>query len=142
MHMNMFKPTKADSTEAYLAQLPDDRRKILEKLDELIRKHAPNLKPVFSYNMPGYGAFKYTNYKKEVIDWPTIAIASQKNYVSLYICAVEDNEYIAEKFKADLGKVSVGKSCIRFKKLEDLNMDTVVKVIKRAAQNPGFPDKS
>lgn len=140
--MNMFKPTKADSTEAYLAQLPDDRRKILEKLDELIRKHAPNLKPVFSYNMPGYGAFKYTNYKKEVIDWPTIAIASQKNYVSLYICAVEDNEYIAEKFKADLGKVSVGKSCIRFKKLEDLNMDTVVKVIKRAAQNPGFPDKS
>ena len=138
----MFKPTKADSTEAYLAQLPDDRRKILEKLDELIRKHAPNLKPVFSYNMPGYGAFKYTNYKKEVIDWPTIAIARQKNYVILYICAVEDNEYIAEKFKADLGKVSVGKSCIRFKKLEDLNMDTVVKVIKRAAQNPGFPDKS
>ncbi len=142
MHMNMFKPTNATNTEQYFAQLPEDRRKILEQLDKLIRQNAPNLKPVFSYNMPGYGAFKYTNYKKEVIDWPTIAIASQKNYVSLYICAVEDNEYIAEKFKADLGKVSVGKSCIRFKKLEDLNMDTVVKVIKRAAQNPGFPDKS
>ncbi|MBP7807077.1 DUF1801 domain-containing protein [Candidatus Saccharibacteria bacterium] len=138
--MNMFKPTKANTTEDYLAQLPEDRRQILEKLDELIRKNAPNLKPVFSYNMPGYGAFKYTNYKKEVIDWPAIAIASQKNYVSLYVCAVEDNEYIAEKYKDDLGKVSVGKSCIRFKKLDDLNMDTLVKVIKLAAQNPGFPD--
>lgn len=138
--MNMFKPTKANTTEDYLAQLPEERRKILEKLDELIRTNAPNLKPVFSYNMPGYGAFKYTNYKKEVIDWPAIAIASQKNYVSLYVCAVEDNEYIAEKYKDDLGKVSVGKSCIRFKKLDDLNMDTLVKVIKLAAQNPGFPD--
>ncbi len=140
IYMNMFKPTKANTTEDYLAQLPEDRRQILEKLDELIRKNAPNLKPVFSYNMPGYGAFKYTNYKKEVIDWPAIAIASQKNYVSLYVCAVEDNEYIAEKYKDDLGKVSVGKSCIRFKKLDDLNMDTLVKVIKLAAQNPGFPD--
>lgn len=138
--MNMFKPTKANTTEDYLAQLPEERRKILEKLDELIRTNAPNLKPVFSYNMPGYGAFKYTNYKKEVIDWPAIAMASQKNYVSLYVCAVEDNEYIAEKYKDDLGKVSVGKSCIRFKKLDDLNMDTLVKVIKLAAQNPGFPD--
>ncbi len=139
--MNMFKPAKADSTEAYLAQLPEERRMILEKLDQLIRKFAPKLKPVFSYNMPGYGAFKYTNYKKEVIDWPTIAIASQKNYVSLYICAVEGNEYIAEKYKADLGKVSVGKSCIRFKKLEDVNLDMLNKVIRLAAQNPGFPER-
>lgn len=137
----MFKPAKADSTEAYLAQLPEERRMILEKLDQLIRKFAPKLKPVFSYNMPGYGAFKYTNYKKEVIDWPTIAIASQKNYVSLYICAVEGNEYIAEKYKADLGKVSVGKSCIRFKKLEDVNLDMLNKVIRLAAQNPGFPER-
>ena len=137
----MFKPAKADSTEAYLAQLPEERRMILEKLDQLIRKFAPKLKPVFSYNMQGYGAFKYTNYKKEVIDWPTIAIASQKNYVSLYICAVEGNEYIAEKYKADLGKVSVGKSCIRFKKLEDVNLDMLNKVIRLAAQNPGFPER-
>ncbi len=138
--MNMFKPVKAQNTEEYMAQLPEDRRAILEKLDRLIRTNAPDLKPAFSYNMPGYGAFKYTNYKKEVIDWPAVSMASQKNYVSVYICAVEGNEYLAEKYKDDLGKVSVGKSCIRFKKLEDVNLDTLQKLIKLAAKNPGFPD--
>jgi uncharacterized protein YdhG (YjbR/CyaY superfamily) len=138
--MNMFKPVNATTSEEYMAQLPADRRAILEQLDSLIQENAPNLKPTFSYNMPGYGAFKYTNYKKEVIDWPTISMASQKNYVSFYVCAVEDNEYIAEKYKDDLGKVSVGKSCIRFKKLEDVNLETLKKVIKLAAENPGFPE--
>ncbi len=136
----MFKPVKAQNTEEYMAQLTGERRVILEELDRLIRANAPDLKPTFSYNMPGYGTFQYTNYKKEVIDWPTIAIASQKNYVSLYVCAVEDNEYIAEKYKDDLGKVSVGKSCIRFKKLEDVNLATLQKVIKLAAKNPGYPE--
>ena len=88
--------------------------------------------------MPGYGKFKYENYKKEIIDWPTIALASQKNYMSLYLCAVDKGEYIAEKYKNELGKVSVGKSCIRFKKLEDLNLKTLKKVIKLAAKSPGL----
>lgn len=138
--MNMFKPTDAQNTKEYMDQLPEERKTILKELDRLIRSNAPDLKPTFSYNMPGYGAFQYTNYKNEVIDWPTIAIASQKNYVSLYVCAVEDNQYIAEKYKDDLGKVSVGKSCIRFKKLEDVNLETLKKVIKLAAKNPGYPE--
>lgn len=137
--MNMFKPTKATSVKEYFDLLPKERLEPMLFLDKLIKKNAPSLKPVFSYNMPGYGMFKYRNYKNEVIDWPTIAIASQKNYISLYICAIEKNEYLAEKYKADLGKVSVGKSCIRFKKIEDLNVEGLKKVIKLAEKNPGLP---
>jgi hypothetical protein len=107
-------------------------------LHTFIQKLAPSLKPHFAYNMIGYGSFKYKNYKKEVIDWPTVSLASQKNYISIYICSVENGEYIAEKYKNDLGKVSVGKSCIRFKKLTDLNLTTLEKVIKLAAKSPGF----
>jgi len=107
--MNMFKPTKAKTAKEY-----------------------------FMYNMPGYGSFKYKNYKKETLDWPIIALASQKNYISLYICAVEDGEYIAEKYKDELGKVSVGKSCIRFKKIEDLHLTALKKVIRLAAKSPGL----
>lgn len=107
-------------------------------LHKFIQEVAPSLKPNFLYNMPGYGSFKYKNYKKEILDWPTVALASQKNYISLYICAVVDGEYIAEKYKKDLGKVNVGRSCIRFKKLEDLNLETLKKVLKLAEKSPGL----
>jgi uncharacterized protein YdhG (YjbR/CyaY superfamily) len=134
----MFKPVKAKSSQEYFDALPEERRKILEFLDKFIKTNAPSLKPNFLYNMPGYGSFKYKNYKKEMLDWPTIAIASQKDYISLYLCAVDTGGYIAEQYKNDLGKVSVGKSCIRFKKLEDLNLDTLKIIIKLAEKSPGL----
>ena len=88
--------------------------------------------------MLGYGSFPYLDYKKREIEWPIVALANQKNYVSVYVCAVDGSEYVAEKHKEKLGKVSVGKSCIRFKKLEDLNLDELDKVIKMAAKKPGL----
>lgn len=134
----MFKPSGAKNTEEYMAMLTDERRNILETVMKLITDTAPELKPHFAYNMPGFGAFNYTNYKKEQLDWPVISIASQKNYVSIYVCAVDGGEYIAEKYAKELGKVNVGKSCIRFKKLEDINLITLKKVIKLAKDNPGL----
>lgn len=136
--MNMFKPVSANNTKKYLSMLTEERRNILMKLDKLIKETAPQLKSHFTYNMPGYGDFEYTNYKKEQIRWPVISVASQKNYVSVYVCAVVDGQYVAEKFKDRLGKVSVGKSCIRFKKLEDINLSVLKEVIKVAAKNPGL----
>lgn len=136
--MNMFKPVKAKTIEEYFSALPPERREPMEFLHTFIQKIAPSLKPSLPYNMPGYGSFKYTNYKKEIIDWPIIALASQKNYMSLYVCAIVNGEYLAEKYKNDLGKVSVGKSCIRFKKLEDLNLKTLEKIITQAAKSPGL----
>ena len=136
--MNMFKSVKAKSAKEYFAMLSKERRVPMEFLHKFILKTAPSLKPNFIYNMPGYGSFPYKNAKKEMIDWPIIALANQKNYISLYICAVENGEYIAEKHKDTLGKVSVGKSCIRFKKLEDLNLKTLEKVIKLATKFPGL----
>lgn len=136
--MNMFKPVKAKTVKEYMDMLDPERKKILLALDNLIKNSAKTLTPHFAYNMPGYGSFKYKNYKKELIDWPIVSVASQKNYISLYVCALEDGEYVAEKYKDRLGKVSVGRSCIRFKKLEDLNLEEIKKVIKKAAANPGL----
>jgi hypothetical protein len=61
--------------------------------------------------------------------------------VSLYVCSIIDGEYVAEKYKKVLGKVSVGKSCIRFKKLEDVNLPVLKKVIQLAAKKPGLTKK-
>jgi len=134
----MFKPVSAKNTSEYISMLSPQRQEIIEFLDKFIKEKAPNLKSNFLYNMVGYGSFKYLNYKKETINWPVIALASQKNYMSLYICALVDGKYLAEKHKDELGKVSVGKSCIRFKKLTDLNLKTLEKVIKLAEKHPGL----
>ena len=134
----MFKAVKATNVKEYLEQIPPDRRKTIDFLHDFIQKVAPTLKPHFAYNMLGYGKFKYKNYKKEIIDWPTLSLANQKNYISLYVCAIDGKEYVAEKYKDKLGKVSVGKSCIRFKKVEDLNLDTLKEVIKFAEKQPGL----
>lgn len=136
--MNMFKPVKAKSIKEYFLMLPKERRVPMELLHKFILKTVPKLKPNFLYNMPGYGSFKYASSKKELLDWPTVALASQKNYISLYVCAVQGGQYAAEKYKADLGKVSVGRSCIRFRRLEDLNLKTLEKVLKLAEKSPGL----
>ena len=88
----MFKPVKAKTVEEYLASVAPERLAPMRYLHEFIQQHAPTLKPIFAYNMPGYGTFKYTNYKKEVVDWPVVALASQKNYMRLYVCAVENGK--------------------------------------------------
>lgn len=137
----MFKAARASTVKEYLAAVPTERQDIIKFLHIFIQKTAPKLKPHFAYNMLGYGSFPYRNYKHEMISWPVISLANQKNYISIYVCAVDKDGYLAEKNKKDLGKVSVGKSCIRFKKLEDLNLPVLKKVIQAAANNPGLIQK-
>lgn len=136
----MFKKVKADSVASYLAAVPKERKELIQYLHRFIQKAAPKLKPHFAYNMLGYGSFPYKNYKKETISWPVVSLANQKQYVSIYVCAMDGKKYLAETFKKDLGKVSVGKSCIRFKKLEDIHLPTLKKLIQKAAKHPGFAD--
>lgn len=139
---NMFKKNDATSIEDYIASLPIDRKDTIIFLHNFIQEVVPTLKSHFATNMLGYGTFPYRNYKKELIDWPIIALANQKLYISIYVCALEEGEYLAERYKDKLGKVSVGKSCIRFKKLEDLNLLELKKILELAMKNPGLTGKN
>lgn len=136
--MNMFKSVKAKSVDEYVASIPEPRKSEILSIDNFIRKTVPDLKIHFAFNMIGYGSFKYLNYKKEEINWPVISLASQKNYISIYVCALDRDKYIAEKYKSKLGRVSVGKSCIRFRKFSDININILEKVLKFAAKKPGL----
>lgn len=135
--MNMFTKNEAKSVEDYLLKVPDDRKKDIDYLHNFIQKTVPGLKPYFASNMIGYGSFQYLDSKKQIRDWPIIALANQKNYISIYVCAVTEEKYAAEKYEKQLGKVSVGRSCIRFKKIEDLNLDTLKTVLKICEESPG-----
>jgi len=132
----MFKPVKAKTVDAYIRMLDSERKADIQFLHKLIQKILPKLNAHFAYNMLGYGSFKYKNYKKDVIDWPMVALASQKNYISCYVGSLEGKQYHAEKDKDKLGKVSVGKSCIRFKTVKDLNIGELTKILKKAAKSP------
>lgn len=136
--MNMFKAKKAKTVKEYLDAVPAERKEMLLFLDKFIKTVVPKLKSHFANNMLGYGSFTYKNYKKEMIEWPTVALASQKNYVSIYVCSIVDGQYVVEKYKNELGKVTVGRSCISFKKLEDVNLPVLKKVLKEAEKYPGL----
>ena len=135
---NMFKKTKAKSVSEYLTLVPKERKEAINFLHKFIQKSAPKLKPHFAYNMLGYGSFEYKNRQKKIMNWPVVAMASQKNYISIYVCAIEKGEYLAEKYGNKLGKVNVGRSCIRFKKIEDLNLAVLKKVLQKASKSPGL----
>lgn len=137
--MNMFAKKNAKSVETYLENVPQERKEIIDFMHEFIQKAVPTFKPYFAYNMLGYGEFKYFDKRaKQAKSWPIVALANQKNYVSLYVCAVEGNEYLAGIYSDRLGKVSTGKSCIRFKKLEDLNLDVVKEVLVKTSHSAGM----
>lgn len=71
----------------------------------------------------GYGSQTYQRSDKKEVEWFVIGLARQKDYISIYINVVEDGEYLAEKYGADLGKVKVGKSSISFAEVEDIDLD-------------------
>ena len=112
-----------------------DREDDVRELDKIIRQNAPSLKPVIEKGMfgetMGYGLAPYkTKSMKVPGTWPILAMKAQKNYISLYACVASEGRYIAEKYEPKLGKVNCGKSCIRFKKLDDLNRGGLVEMLQ------------
>lgn len=130
--MNMFKPTKAQNRTDYLASLPEPRKSDIKKLDLLIRKTVPKMKPFFLTNSLAYGPMHYKTKSGREGEWAYFLLANQKNYISFYVCVVDGEQYLAEKYKKELPKTSIGKSCIRFKKLEDVDLKVIEKILKEA----------
>ncbi|MBK9992156.1 MAG: DUF1801 domain-containing protein [Verrucomicrobia bacterium] len=77
---------------------------------------------VYAGTMIGYGPYhdKYASGREG--DCPIVALSSRAQYISLYVAGSRNGKPIAEAAKAKLGKVSVGKACIRFKRLADLDV--------------------
>ncbi len=136
--MNMFKPTSAQDPEEYIEAIPEPRRQDVEQLHELIQKTLPTLQPHILAGMIGYGTYHYRYASGKEGDWSLVALASQKNYISLYVCAIESEKYLAEEYKDKLPKANVGKSCIRFKKLADVDQSVLVEILKRAEKIGGM----
>ena len=126
---------KAPATpSAYLASIPAARRREVRRVHELIRKTVPGLRPVVRSGIIGYGPFHYRYASGREGDACRISVASNKNYISLYALAADDAGYVAERYKAKLPKASIGKSCVRFKRLSDLDERALAALIKQTAK--------
>lgn len=130
----MFKPTNATTPEEYIDLIPEPRKTEIMKLFKFIKQTLPKEKPYIQAGMIGFAPFHYKYASGREGDWAIIGLASQKNYISVYICAAKGKEYLAEKNKERLGKVSVGRSCIRFKKADDVNLDVLRLLIKEGVE--------
>jgi hypothetical protein len=109
----------------------------LRRVDALVTAAAPGidrqLVPVASSVMLGYGLMPYRpKSAKETILWPLISLAAQKRHLSMYVCAIVDGGYIAEQRAGRLGKVSCGKSCIRFTSLDEVDAGELGALVRDA----------
>jgi len=135
-----MKPTTPDQ---YLASLPAERRAAMLAVHAAIRKAVPKLTPEIMTGMGsspviGYGKYHYKSASGREGDWFLIGLTAGKNYYSLHICAGDKGGYLVEQNAAKLGKVKTGRSCINFKKLEDLKLDAAMALVKQAVKSGGL----
>lgn len=130
--MTMFKKNIYAKPADYIASLDEPRKTEIRKLDALIRKTVPTLKPFTQVGMLAYGPFHYKSKSGREGEWAVVALASQKNYISLYICVAEDGKYIPERYKKELPKASIGRSCIRFKRTEDIDLGVITEILSKS----------
>jgi hypothetical protein len=131
--MNMFKPTDATTPEEYIAALDEPRRTEIQTLHDLIRREAPGLEPHIQSGMLAYGKYHYRYDSGREGDWFVISLASRKAYVSLYVTATDGKTYLAESYKSRLPKADIGKSCVRIKRISDVDLDVVADLVRQGA---------
>lgn len=132
--------SKATTVEEYLKQLPEDRRAAISKVRSVIRKNLPKgVAEGMQYGMIGYFIPHklyppgYHCDPKQPL--PFAALASQKNYMSIYLCSIYqdpgDERWVRDEFAKHGKKLDMGKSCIRFKKLDDLPLEVIGEAVAR-----------
>lgn len=122
----------AQTVSGFLAGMSERNRVEAKRVHALIRKTAPTLNPGVMSGMLGYGKFHYRYATGREGDTALLALADRAGGLSLYVNCVAGDRYLAEKYAKRLGKVSVGKSCIRFRKLDDLDVAALAALIREA----------
>lgn len=127
--------SQAQTVEAYLAELPEDRRHALEAVRRVILENLPEgYEEGMQYGMIGYYV-PLSRYPKTYNGQPLsiVGLGSQKNYMSLYLMAIYGDEgaeaWFREEYRKSGKKLDMGKSCVRFKKLEDLLLPAVAQAV-------------
>ena len=123
--------SEATTVDQYLSELPDDRRTAIETVRAKILANLPDgYEEAMNWGMIAYQIPLETypdTYNKQPLMYA--ALASQKNHMAVYLSGIyisdESREEFEAAYRATGKKLDVGKSCVRFKKLDDLPLDLI-----------------
>ena len=124
----------ATTPDEYIATLDEPRRGEIETLDALIHATLPDLERVLGAGMIGYGPYHYRYPSGREGDASLISLSSRKAHISLYVLCSEEGAYLAERYADRLPKASIGKSCVRFKRASDLDLDVLRELLTEAGR--------
>jgi len=128
-------PAKPISVEHYLNELPEDRKESVNQLREQILENLPKgVEETMSYGMLGY-VLPHTVYPSGYhcdpkLPLPFMNVASQKNFIAVYSMVLYAKPglkdwFVSEYAKRCKYKLDMGKSCIRFKKMNDIPFELI-----------------
>lgn len=127
----------ARTVSEYLQELPVERREAISTVRDIILKHLPlGYQEAINWGMIVYEV-PLKCYPKTYNHQPLLyaALASQKNQMAVYLTGIYNDkkteEWFKERYKVSGKKLSMGKSCVRFTKLEDLPLDLIGDAIAR-----------
>ncbi|MBT8213332.1 MAG: DUF1801 domain-containing protein [Acidimicrobiia bacterium] len=135
--------TSQRDVDEFLASLPDEFRDDMTEADAVIAAEMDGL-PRQLYEgkfwggtdqqIIGYGTMVTTRSDKSEVEWFVVGLAAQKRHLSVYINAVEDRQYLSEKYGDTLGKVKVGKASIGFTSAADIDLAALGRLVAKARQ--------
>jgi hypothetical protein len=137
--------SKATTPEQYLSELPHDRRIVMEKLRKVALENLPKgFQEVMSYGMLGY-VVPHELYPNGYHCDPKLPLgffnmASQKNSINIYHLVLYSNKdlhdwFVSEYPKHSKSKLDMGKSCVRFKKLDDIPYNLIGELLSKISVN-------
>lgn len=129
--------SRAATVEEYIVELPPDRREAISRVIDVVRKHLPDgYQEGMQYGMIGWYVplDRLPNtYNGQPLGYA--ALASQKNYLSLYLNNVygdpETEAWFRERYAASGHRLDMGKSCVHFRRAEDLPLELIGETIAR-----------
>ncbi len=138
----------AKTVEEYVDNLPEDRQTAIKKLRKIILTNLPKgFYEEISYGMIGY-VVPHAIYPKGYhcntkLPLPFINVASQKNFIALYHMGIYANKELLDWFVGEYPKhvkrkLDMGKSCIRFKKIEEIPYDLIGELVSKITPKNGF----
>jgi len=128
---------EVSTPQDYLNDLPENRRIEIKKVRSLIRKNLPKgYKELIKWGMITYEVPPKKDGKPSV----SVSLGNQKNYMAMYFSNIHKNSKGEQKFKnlyqQDGNKLNMGKSCLRFKKANELNMNFLAELLSGSYTTP------
>lgn len=130
-----------NSVDDYYNALPEERKRAMFELRKTISENLPEgFTECIAYNMPSFvvphSLYPQGYHCDPKIPLPFISLASQKNFISLYHMGVYANNELLSWFEnaykeLNIGKLNMGKSCIRFKKIDSIPYDLIAELSKK-----------